>query len=520
VSYSLGVDRSVGQFYLQVAKSLYEQSRLFVRARFPDRNMNNLQAMNSMNNMHNTLSKGAMNIMNTPRQSTNVFTNLFTNLFNRGRLNNILRLATLAAAFLALPTHALAQSSCPADLNADGVVNSSDMIILLNAFGNCPPSPASCSADLNADSVVNALDVIILSNAYGNCPVAVPTIISVSPPNRPTSGGMPITITGTNFTGASVMVGGVAATRVQVNSAGTSLTAVTPAGAVGLATVTVTTAGGTATRAGAFRYFDSSWYTVLTQDPSAAVVPNATVRANIIATGFPWRVRDNFSQIEMLLVPPGIFTMGCSRFDAGFCWSDESPRHQVKLTRAFYLGRYEVTQKQWTDKMGSNPSRFSGNPNRPVEQVSWNDIAGFNTATGLRLPTEAEWEYSCRAGTTTAIHQSRPRPSGSDSTVYLYNIAWFSGNAGARTHNVGGKDPNGFGFYDMSGNVYEWVNDWYGAYSAGNATDPTGPSKGSARVLRGGGWVNSSDYCRSSDRYGSDPGYRYYYVGFRVARTP
>jgi len=261
------------------------------------------------------------------------------------RLKNILRLATLAAAFLALPTHAIAQSSCPEDLNADGVVNSSDMIILLNAFGNCPPSPASCPADLNADSVVNALDVIILSNAYGNCPVAVPTITLVSPPNRPTSGGMPITITGTNFTGASVMVGGVAATRVQVNSAGTSLTAVTPAGAVGLATVTVTTAGATATRADAFRYFDSSWYTVLDEFPTQS--PNATVRANIIATGFPWRVRDNFSQIEMLLVPPGIFTMGCNAFELSSCRSDESPRHQVTLTRAFYLGRYEVTQAQW-----------------------------------------------------------------------------------------------------------------------------------------------------------------------------
>ena len=212
--------------------------------------------------------------------------------------------------------------------------------------------------------------------------------------------------------------------------------------------------------------------------------------------------------------------MGCNAFDLGRCHSNESPRHQVTLTRAFYLGRYEVTQAQWQARMGNNPSSFRGNPNRPVEQVSWNDIVGFSTATGLRLPTEAEWEYSCRAGTTMAIHQSRPRPNGSNSTVYLYNIAWFLGNAGERTHAVGGKDPNGFGFYDMSGNVYEWVNDRFGSYSVGAATDPTGPSTGTRRVLRGGGWVSNSDNCRSSIRGRNDPDFRFNGNGFRVARTP
>ena len=434
------------------------------------------------------------------------------------RLNNILRLATLAAAFLALPTHALAQSNCPEDLNFDRVVNGADTMIVMNAFGNCPASPASCPADLNGDGVVNVNDVFIVLDAYGNCPVAVPTITSVSPPNGPNSGGRTIVILGTNFTGTSrVQVGGINATRFEVLGDRT-VTAVTPAGAVGLATVTVTTAGGTATRAGAFRYFDSSWYTVLEQDPSAAVVPNATVRANIIATGFPWRVRDNFSQIEMLLVPPGIFTMGCSAFDLGTCNSNESPRHQVTLTRAFYLGRYEVTQAQWRDVMGSGPS---DRPNRPVELfVSHGAASRFNTATGFRLPTEAEWEYSCRAGTTTAIHQSRPRTSGSNSTVYLYNIAWFSGNAALFARNVGGKDPNGFGFYDMSGNVAEWCNDWFGDYSAGNATDPTGPSTGTLRVLRGGYWRSGTSSCRSSSRSRRSPYDGGEGVGFRVARTP
>ena len=169
--------------------------------------------------------------------------------------------------------------------------------------------------------------------------------------------------------------------------------------------------------------------------------------------------------------------------------------------------------------MGNNPSSFRGNPNRPVEQVSWNDIVGFSTATGLRLPTEAEWEYSCRAGTTMAIHQSRPRPNGSNSTVYLYNIAWFLGNAGERTHAVGGKDPNGFGFYDMSGNVYEWCRDWFGNYPTNNVTDPSGSTTGSSRILRGGSGV-AIDGCRSSYRGYAGPAYRFNVVGFRVARTP
>ena len=433
-----------------------------------------------------------------------------------------MRHATLAAAFLALPTHALAQSSCPADLNGDRVVNSLDMVILLNAFGNCPASPASCPADLNGDGVVNALDVIILSNAYGNCPVAVPTINDVSPATGPTSGGTTIVILGTNFTGTSrVQVGGIDATRFEVLGDRT-VTAVTPAGTEGLADVTVTAAGQTVTRTNAFTY---TWYTVLEQNPSAAVVPNATVRANIIATGFPWRVRDIGTGIELLLVPPGTFTMGCNAFDLGRCHSNESPRHQVTLTRAFYLGKYEVTQSQWQIVMGNNPSQWAGNPNRPVENVSWDDrnsAQRFNTLSGFRLPTEAEWEYACRAGTTRAIHQSRPRTSGSNSTVYLYNIAWFSGNSLFRTHDVGGKDPNGFGFYDMSGNVAEWCNDMFIStyYSSSPSTDPAGPSLGANRVLRGGSWYYLSARCRSSARDYLFSRVRTNYIGFRVARTP
>jgi formylglycine-generating enzyme required for sulfatase activity len=439
------------------------------------------------------------------------------------RLNNILRLATLAAAFLALPMHALAQSNCPEDLNFDRVVNGADTMIVMDAFGNCPASPASCPADLNGDRVVNVNDVFIVLDAYGNCPVAAPTIISVSPNSGPRTGGTAITIIGTNLTGSSrVQVGGVNATRVvPVND--TTVTAVTPAGTEGLADVTVTAAGQTVTRTNAFTY---KWYTVLQQIPSFAVVPNETVRTNIIATGLPWYVQDIGTGIKMLLVPPGIFNMGCNAFDSLYCYSDESPRHQVKLTRAFYLGKTEVTQKQWQDKMGNNPSDFKGksdSPSRPVETVSWNDIAGvagFNSKTGLRLPTEAEWEYACRGGTTTAIHSTPDRPNGSNKIAQLKYIAWYTTNSGFRTHNVGGKNPNGFGFYDMSGNVWEWVSDWYGRYSAGNATDPAGPSTGTSRVARGGAWNEAAFYSRSSLRGIYDPVNRYSGVGFRAARTP
>ena len=264
-----------------------------------------------------------------------------------------------------------------------------------------------------------------------------------------------------------------------------------------------------------------TWCTILEQAPNAAVVPDAAVRAKIVASGFPWRVRDNSSGIEMLLIPGGIFNMGCSASTLSSCASNESPSHQVTLSKAFYLGKTEVTQAQWQAKMGSNPSYFSGNANNPVEQVSWNDITGFNTATGLRLPSEAEWEYACRGGTTTAFHSMPGYPNGTNDDSLLGNIAWYGyDNSPYGTKPVAGKAANAFGMYDMSGNVWEWCNDWYGSYAAGNVTDPAGTSSGPYRVLRGGYWDFNSDNCRSSARYLGDPGVRRRNVGFRVARTP
>jgi formylglycine-generating enzyme required for sulfatase activity len=270
---------------------------------------------------------------------------------------------------------------------------------------------------------------------------------------------------------------------------------------------------------------DLAWATVLQWNPDPDVVLDADVRAKIVASGFPWRVLDTGTGIEMLLIPDGTFTMGCSASDLYGCSSAENPTHQVSLSRAFYLGKTEVTQAQWQDKMGSNPSYFQP-PNytldtsRPVERVSWNDIAGFNTATGLRLPSEAEWEYACRGNTTTAFHSMPGYPNGTNDDSLLGNIAWFDCDGGCNTHPVAGKAANAFGIYDMSGNVWECCNDWYGSYAAGNATDPAGPSTGSSRVLRGGNWNYYSSLCRSSYRLYVGPYARDNSVGFRAARIP
>ena len=251
-----------------------------------------------------------------------------------------------------------------------------------------------------------------------------------------------------------------------------------------------------------------AWATLLEAAPDPAVVTDANLRAAIVASGFAWRIRDNSSDIEMLLVPGGTFMMGCSPGDAD-CLADESPAHQVTLTNAFYMGKTEVTQAQWQAKMGNNPSYFSGQPNNPVEQVSWDTIQSFNSATGLRLPTEAEWEYACRAGTTTARYGE------------LNAIAWYYQNwTNYGTQPVAGKLPNALGLYDTLGNVWEWCQDWYGPYSSGSVTNPTGPATGSNRLLRGGYWNYLSFNCRGSQRGDGNPPVAGNYVGFRAVRAP
>jgi len=262
-----------------------------------------------------------------------------------------------------------------------------------------------------------------------------------------------------------------------------------------------------------------AWYTVLEQAPDPTVVWDATLRAAITATGKPWRVRDNGTNIEMVLIPPGTFFMGC----ASGCWADDETQHEVTLTQAFYCGRTEVTQAQWVAKMGRNPSYFTGDASRPVEQVSWDDIQPFCTATGMRLPTEAEWEYSYRAGTTTSYHGSLGYPNGSSDFEVKSTIAWWGLNSSYQTHSVAGKAANGFGLHDMSGNVWEWCQDWYADYGAEPQTNPTGPSSGGMRVLRGGCCFLGieRDGYTAYERFSWPPyGQGGNISGFRVARNP
>ena len=260
-----------------------------------------------------------------------------------------------------------------------------------------------------------------------------------------------------------------------------------------------------------------AWATLIDAMPDPAVVTDPALRTAIAATGLAWRVRDTWTGIEMLLVPPGTFQMGCSASQQYPCSSAENPPHPVTLTQAFYLGRFETTQQQWQAKMGSNPSEYQGyqdSPAHPVEHLNWTQVQSFMSATGMRLPTESEWEYACRGGTTSAF------PNGTNDDNSVENLAWYSANSENRPHPVGRKAPNGLGLHDMLGNVWEWVNDWYGPYPADQQTNPQGPSSGPYREIRGGAWIYATDFVRTSYRgYVTidNPGFG---VGFRAARNP
>ena len=228
-----------------------------------------------------------------------------------------------------------------------------------------------------------------------------------------------------------------------------------------------------------------------------------------------------FDGMEFVGIPPGEFLMGSTSRDAD---DDEQPVTRVRITKGFYLGKYEVTQAEWQAVMGNNPSHFAGCALCPVERVSGEDVQDFigrlNARSGgesYRLPTEAEWEYAARAGTTTDTYAGDiTEPWGNDPV--LNGIAWYAENSSGRTHPMGRKAPNGWGLYDMLGNVWEWVGDWYGAYPGGGVTDPAGPGSGSRRVFRGGGWAYGARSCRSAIRLRLSPGSRFDYLGFRLLR--
>ncbi len=265
---------------------------------------------------------------------------------------------------------------------------------------------------------------------------------------------------------------------------------------------------------------------VVSQNPAAgaSAAPGAAVSLAVSETTDTVMLPGNVL-LEMVWISGGVFTMGSpdNEQDSN---SDEGPQHSVALD-GFWMGRYDLTQAQWAAVMGGNPSYFQGanaggvnTDNRPVETVSWDDVqtfvAALNTATGktFRLPSEAEWEFACRAGTTTRFYWG-------DDLGYsdIGDYAWYQVNSGNQTHDAGGKTPNNFGLYDMSGNVGEWCQDWYYSNYAGAPTD------GSAweaptdvyRVVRGGGW-HGYGYCRSAARSNGIPSVTSDDVGFRLAR--
>ena len=200
-------------------------------------------------------------------------------------------------------------------------------------------------------------------------------------------------------------------------------------------------------------------------------------------------------------IPPGRFMMGCSPGDAE-CYDSERPAHEVTITRGFWLGQTPVTQQAYQRVTGQNPSHFKG-ASLPVETVDWNQAEAYCAAVGGRLPTEAEWEYAARAGSTGARYGN------------LDEIAWYSQNSGNTTHEVAQERANAFGLYDMLGNVYEWVADWYGDYPSGAQTDPSGAGSGQVRALRGGSFNHGAGFARVSVRSGSGPGVRSVYIGLR-----
>ncbi len=230
-------------------------------------------------------------------------------------------------------------------------------------------------------------------------------------------------------------------------------------------------------------------------------------------------------KLEMVLIPSGEFLMGSPDSDKD-ATAYEKPQHRVRITKPFYLGKYPVTREQWQAVMGNDPGSFKA-PKNPAETVTWDDCQEFvkklNAKSGseggtFQMPTEAQWEYACRAGSIT-------RYCFGDDALKLGEYAWrypvLSGKK-AQTHPVGEKKPNAWGLYDMHGNVWEWCADWYdgGYYAKSPADDPQGPATGTNRVARGGFWSIDASLCRSASRLSRVPGRQNFLQGFRVCLLP
>ncbi len=252
-----------------------------------------------------------------------------------------------------------------------------------------------------------------------------------------------------------------------------------------------------------------------------------------ISKAYPADLRTEIIQgIKLITIPAGTFLMGTKDTDHDW-FSHSRPVHEVRLD-SFQLSVCEITQAQFEKVLGYNPSLMKGDDSRPVDQVSWFDAAAFCnklselaglmpcydirnrtcifSRNGFRLPTEAEWEYACRAGTNTKYYTGNDEGS-------LDRAGWYRTNSEGTTHSVGQKDPNTWGLFDMHGNIWEWCNDWQGNYKNYAKENPRGPNWGYSRVLRGGGWHYPAVGCRSTYRHRAKPEYRLSTVGFRIARS-
>lgn len=229
--------------------------------------------------------------------------------------------------------------------------------------------------------------------------------------------------------------------------------------------------------------------------------------------------------LELVLIGSGTFMMGSPSSETGR--ETDEAQHQVTLTKDYWIGRYEVTQRQWVEIMGENPSHFkAAGLEAPVEQVGWSDCQAFLrelnarvSGGGFRLPTEAEWEYACRAGTVTVFHYGDQLDS--SKANFDGSASYANGPSGEfrrTTVPVGQFPPNGFGLYDMHGNVWEWCQDWYAVYPQNSISNPVGPSSGAVRVLRGGCWRRSANNCRSAARVQGSLQNRDFDLGFRIVR--
>ncbi|MFN8348792.1 MAG: formylglycine-generating enzyme family protein [Spirosomataceae bacterium] len=321
--------------------------------------------------------------------------------------------------------------------------------------------------------------------------------------------------------------------------------------------ISISTTGNTVTASvgksgGVWSLINSSGQTVdmdttLNYSFSGSAYPNGNYTIKAVgknACGFSFSLQKaytlNTSLVEMINIPGGTFEMGDTRNEGG---PDEKPVHTVTVS-GFKMGKYEITQKQYRIVIGTNPSNFTNCDDCPVERVSWPDAVAFCnalsdregkqkvytingttvtanlSANGYRLPTEAEWEYAAGGGSSNRTRFGNGKDIANPTEINFDGQATASysivGEYRAKTIKTGSFAPNALGLYDMSGNVWEWCSDWYGAYSSGSQTNPTGAATGSNRVFRGGNWAEYPTYCRVANRGNNTPLIYYYNVGFRV----